>query len=101
MPLAGGHFGDGLRDVVGLLDQQVRAEHGGQLAQRRQRSLLLLAIALAARTNPQQVELGAEPLGRAPGAPDDPLEPGSRLDQRQQPLADRLWRASAAIVSLA
>ena len=80
---------DALRDrgdVVAVLDQQVRAEHAGQLPQRVE--LLLLVGVRVVVGHPQHVELGAEPLGRAPGAADHALGSRVRLDQRQQPLAD-------------
>ena len=73
--------------------QHVRAEHAGQPPQRvaaaRSRSPRWLVIG-----HPQQVELGAEPLRRAPGAADDALRRGLERDQRQQPLADRLRRGA-------
>ena len=47
---------------------------------------------LPGRLDPQDVELGAEPLGRAPGAPHEPLRARIGLDERHQPLADRLRR---------
>ena len=60
--------------VVAVLDQQVRAEHRGQPPQR----LELLALLRRRRRSPglahvEQVELGAEPLRRAPGPADEPL----------------------------
>ena len=48
------------------------------------------AAAPSGLDDPQQVELGAKPLRRAPGAPHDPLGLRREGDQRQQPLADGL-----------
>ena len=42
------------------------------------------------REHGEDVELGPEPLRRAPGAPHDPLGGGLRRDDGQQPLADGL-----------
>ena len=84
--------GDGGDEVVVLLDQQRRAEHRGELAQRRHLALLLALDRLARRLHPEQVEVGPEPLRRAPGAPHQALGARLRPDQRQQPLADRLRR---------
>ena len=47
----------------------------------------------AGRLHPEDVEVGAEALGRAPGAAHEPLRAGLRLHERQQPLADRGRRA--------
>ena len=44
----------------------------------------------------EQVELGAEPLGRAPRPAHDPLRAGLGRDEGEQPLADRLRRRAAA-----
>ena len=79
-------------EVVVLLDQQGRAEHRGELAQRRHLALHLALDRLARRLHPEQVEVGAEPLRRAPGAAHQALRAGLRADQREQPLADRLRR---------
>ena len=81
---------DGVGDVVAGLDDQVGAEHGGELAQRLQLALLLGVGLAPGRRDPQQVELRAEALGRAPRAPHEPLRARVGLDQREQPLADGL-----------
>jgi hypothetical protein len=54
-----------------VLDQQVRTEDAGEAAQRVELFALLRGRVVVG--HPQQVELGAEPLRRAPGAADDPL----------------------------
>ena len=74
-------------DVVAVLDSRCAPS---TLASRRSAS----SCSCSARVglvvgHPQQVELGAEPLGRAPGAADDPLRLRLRRDQREQALADR------------
>ena len=70
----------------------MRAEHGRQAPKR----LDLLAVgglgrALGSR-DPQQVELAAETLGRAPRAAHDALRARLGRDEREQALADRLRR---------
>ena len=78
------------------------AEHRGELAQRLPATRSSSSARRSARrADPQQVEVGAQPLGRAPRPPHQPLGAGVRLDQREQPLADRLRRASAALVARA
>ena len=77
-------------DVVAGLDDQVGAEHGGELAQRLQLALLLGVWVAPGRRDPQQVELRAEALGRAPRAAHEPLRARVGLDQREQALADGL-----------
>ena len=68
----------------------VGAEHRGELAQRGELALLLGVRLAPGRRDPQQVELGAEALGRAPGAADEPLRARVGLDEREQALADGL-----------
>ena len=77
-------------DVVAGLDDQVGAEHRGELAQRLQLALLLGVGLRPGRRDPQQVELRAEALGRAPRAAHEPLGARVGLDEREQPLADGL-----------
>ncbi len=74
------------RDVVAVLDEQVRAEHAGEATQGVE--LLLLLGGRVVVGDPQDVELGAESLGRAPRAADDALGSRMRRDQREQALAD-------------
>ena len=59
------HRGD---EVELLLDQERRPEHRGKLAQRGDLALLLPLDGAPGRLHPKQVEVGAEPLRRAPGA---------------------------------
>ena len=91
-PAPRGDVDDRARQVVGLLLEHPRPEHRGELAQRRERALLILGELLARRAHPQQVELRAEALGRAPGAAHEPLGARVGLDEREQALADRLRR---------
>ena len=79
-----------VRDVVAVFDQQVCAEHAREPSERVE--LLLLLSCRVVVGDPQQVELGAEPLRGAPRAANDPLRLRLRLDERQQSLADRLRR---------
>jgi hypothetical protein len=75
-------------ELVSVLYQQVRPEDAGQPTQGVQ-LLGLLGGRLAPR-HPEDVELGAESLGRAPGAADDALGLRRRGHKGQQPFADRL-----------
>ena len=72
--------------------KSVGAEHRGQLAQRGKLLLLALGHPLLRRLHPEQVEVGSEPLRRAPGSPHQALRASLRANQGQDPLADRLWR---------
>ena len=70
----------------------MRAEHRRQPAQRLELLALLGRRARAGGRDPQQVELGAETLRRAPRAAHDALRARLRRDEREQALADRLRR---------
>ena len=85
-PIASDPLGDP-RDVLAVLDQQVRSEHAGQPPQRLELVLLLLARLVLG--DPEQVELGAEPLRRPPRAPDDrcDLGCGSTSASSRSPIA--------------
>ena len=67
------HARGGLGDVVALLDDQVRAEHATPAAAARRAARAPPRSARGPGADPQDVELGAEPLGRAPRAADDAL----------------------------
>ena len=79
-----------LDEVLGGLLQEVGAEDDGEPAQRGQRGLLVLAQLVAGRPHPERVELGAEPLGRAPGAAQDALRARLGRDEREHPLGHGL-----------
>ena len=81
---------DGVGDVVAGLDDQVGAEHRRELAQRAELALLVGVRLASGGRHPEEVELGAEALGRAPCAPHEPLGARVGLDEREQPLADGL-----------
>ncbi len=73
-----------------LLDQQGRAQHRSELAQRRHLALLVAFNRLTGGLDPEQVEAGTEPLCRAPSATHQPLRAGLRSHQGEDALADRL-----------
>ena len=88
-PLAG-EARDGVGDVVARLDEQRGAEHRRQLAQRAELALLVGVRLASGGRHPEDVELGAEALGRAPGAAHEPLGARIGLDECEEALADRL-----------
>ena len=47
-------------------------------------------MAVPGPAHPERVQLGAEPLGRAPGPAQDPLRPRLRRDEREHALGDGL-----------
>jgi hypothetical protein len=88
--LAPSNVSDRRWQVVRFLDQEAHTQHGGEFAHCGERALLVFRQLPTGAADPQEVEVGSEPLGGAPGAADETL--GTR-----SPTA---WRASAAIVSL-
>ena len=92
VPRSRGDARGGLDEVVALLDQQVRAEHRGELAQRRQ--LLARSPSIGSRGGFTQSRSRSVPsrCAERQARRTRRCELGLRPDQRQQPLADRLRR---------
>ena len=65
-------------------------EQAREPAQRGQLGRLFLAWLAPVRSHPERVDLGAEPLGGPPRAPQDSLRLRLRLDQGEDPLGDGL-----------
>ena len=74
-------------EVVTLLLDEVRAENDRKPPERRKLYLLLLRRLLAGAANPERIHVGAEALGGAPRAAQEPLGRRLGLHEREDPLA--------------
>ena len=72
-PALADHLSGRVDDVVVLLDQHRRPEHGRQLPECTELFFLAVAHPLLGALDPEQVKVGAEALGRAPRAPHQTL----------------------------
>ena len=72
----------------------MRAQNRGDPADRIELVLLVRARLVAGPLDPEEIDVGAESLRGAPGAANESLGSGGGLDQRQQPLSNRLCRGA-------
>ena len=80
----------GIDEVVTLLLEEMDAQDAREPPERRQLGRLLGRRLVGGRPNPERIDLRPEPLRRAPRASEDPLGLRLGLDEREDPLADRL-----------